>query len=70
MIFPIQKKNNQTPEVSQEDLIALMTLQYFKISLASSVFPVWDFLVEIFPRKVIIYMGWVLSTLVVSIPIS
>ena len=46
-----------------EYLIALLAFQCFQISLAFKMFPVWDFLVGIFPQKAIINISQILLTL-------
>ena len=40
--------------VSVENLIALITFQCFQILLTPRIFPVWDLVVDIFPRKAIL----------------
>ena len=49
--------------IGVEHLIELLTSQYFQIPLMPRMFPVWDFVVGVFARKVLLVMGWVLSTL-------
>ena len=48
--------------VGVEHLIAFLTPQRFQIPLTPRMFPVWNFVVEIFVRKALPNMGWVLST--------
>ena len=42
---------------------ALLTPQCFQISLTPRMFPVWDYMVGIFARKILLNSGRVLSTL-------
>ena len=52
------KRNFYFLSVGVTHLIALLTPQWFQILLTPRMFPVWDFVVGIFDRKVLINMGW------------
>ena len=48
---------------SVDHLITLLTLKYFSIPLIPGMFPVWDFVVEIFARRTILNIGLLLQPL-------
>ena len=43
------------------DLIALLFFKRFQIPLVPRIFPIWDFMVGMFARKIMLNMDWVLS---------